>query len=175
VLSVNRAEEIKDMTGFEIFLFIVVVLIMLVGIVGVILPILPGTPLIFGAALLYAVITNFEQIDLQILIIFAVLVLIAQSLDWLAATYGVKRMGGSYFGVLGALIGMIAGILLSGLVGLIIGAFAGAVVFELMIGKKYDVALRAGLGSFIGFLVGGVVKFAIAAVMIGMFILKVLF
>jgi len=162
------------MTGFEIFLFIVALLIMLVGMLGVILPVLPGTPLIFGAALLYAVFTDFEQIDIQTLIIFGVLVLVAQLLDWLAATYGVKRMGGSYFGMLGAFIGMITGLIISGLLGLIIGAFIGAVVFELMIGKKYSVALRAGLGSFVGFLVGGVIKFAIAAVMIGMFIWGVL-
>ena len=87
-----------------------------------------------------------------------------------------KKMGGSYFGILGAFIGMIVGLFIPGvgIFGFIIGAFIGAFIFELLINKESKRALKAGIGSFVGFLVGGVIKFAIGVVMIGMFIWHVL-
>jgi uncharacterized protein YqgC (DUF456 family) len=165
------------MSWFEIIMFIIALMLMIVGMAGIILPLLPGVPIIFAAALLYGVATGFAQVTGQVILIFAILTAISLLLDWLATVIGVRKMGGSYLGMLGAFIGMIAGLLLPGvgIFGFIIGAFIGAVLFELLIGKTSKQAMRAGLGSFIGFLIGGVLRFAIGAVMIGIFIYRVLF
>ncbi|MCP4583048.1 MAG: DUF456 domain-containing protein [candidate division Zixibacteria bacterium] len=164
------------MSWLEIALFIITLLVMLVGMVGVILPMLPGVPVIFAAALIYAIITGFEVITGNILIIFGVMTAASFALDWVATAFGVKKMGGSLLGMLGAFLGMIVGLLLPGvgIIGFIIGAFIGAFVFEILIGKKTNEALRAGFGSFIGFLAGGVLKFVIGATMIGIFIYQIL-
>lgn len=159
----------------DIVLFIIAMIIMLVGLIGIIIPILPGVPLIFGALLIYALITKFQEISINVIIVCAILTVIAIIIDWLSVTYGVKKMGGSYFGMIGAFVGMIVGLLVGALVGLIIGAFLGAFILELFAGKKKDVALRAGIGSFFGFLAGGVIKFVIGAVMVGVFIWRTLF
>jgi len=165
------------MTWPEIALFIIAILIMLVGLIGVIIPMLPGVPIIFFATLIYGIITGFETITINILIIFALMTVASFALDWLATVYGVKKMGGSYLGMLGAFIGMIAGLLLPGvgIIGFIAGAFIGAFVFEILIGKKTHEALRAGFGSFIGFIAGGVLRFAIAVAMIGIFVYRTIF
>ena len=165
------------MPYYEIIFFIIAVLIMLVGLVGIILPVLPGVPLIFGAAFLYALVTGFRDITGQVILVFAVLAILSFIFDWLAATFGVKKMGGSYAGIIGAFIGMIVGLLLPGVgvVGFIIGAFIGAFVMEMLVNKESKKAFRAGVGSFIGFMIGGVMKFTIGAVMIGVFVWKVLF
>jgi hypothetical protein len=86
-------------------------------------------------------------------------------------------MGGSYAGMIGAFTGMIVGLSLPGvgIIGFIIGAFVGAYAMELLINKDSRVALRAGLGSFLGFLAGGLMKFVIGAIIIGVFIWQVLF
>ncbi len=138
---------------------------------------LPGVPVIFAAALIYGIITGFESITINILIIFGVLTVASFILDWLATVFGVKKMGGSYIGMLGAFIGMIVGLFLPGvgIVGFIVGAFVGAFIFEILIGKKTHEALRAGFGSFIGFLAGGVLRFAIAVAMIGIFVYRTIF
>jgi len=159
----------------EILLFAFALLVMLVGLVGVIIPILPGIPLILGASFVYALITNFQAVTWSIVGIFAILTAVSLVLDWLATTYGVKKMGGSYAGMIGAFGGMIIGLFSGAIVGLIVGAFVGAVVGELLAGKKSETALRAGVGSFLGFLAGGVVKFAIGAAMIGIFVWQILF
>ncbi len=164
------------MTGIEIALFILAVLIMLAGLAGTILPAVPGVPLVFATALLFAWLTNFDYVDGRTIGIFAIITGVSLVLDWAATTFGVKKMGGSWAGVVGAFIGMIVGLLIpgAGIVGFIVGAFVGAVGGELLIGKPTHTALRAGTGSFIGFILGGVLKFALACVMIGWFVWEVL-
>ncbi len=164
-----------SMTWWEILTFAMAVLFMLGGLIGTVLPVLPGIPVIFVVSLLYAFIDGFQHISEQTIGIFAVLTGAALLMDYLATVVGIKKMGGSYFGVAGAVIGMIVGFFVGGgLPGLVIGSFVGAVACEMLIGKKSQQALKAGLGAFLGFFLGGVVKFAIAATMIGVFIWKVL-
>jgi uncharacterized protein YqgC (DUF456 family) len=162
---------------YEILFFILALVIMLVGLIGIVLPILPGLPLIFGAALLYSIVTGFQYIGTKTIIIFACLTLVGMILDYVATSLGVKKMGGSTVGMIGAFIGMIVGLLIPGvgIFGFIIGAFVGAVVCELLIGKEAHNALKAGIGSFVGFLAGGVLRFVIGVIMVGIFFYQVLF
>jgi len=164
------------MSWGEIILFIAVLIVMLIGQIGIIIPVIPGVPMIFAAALVYAIITDFAAVSVNTIIIFGILAVLSLVLDWVATAFGVKKLGGSYFGILGSFLGMIVGLLIPGvgLVGFIAGAFIGAVLFEMLLGKESRTALRAGLGSFIGFLAGGILKFAIGAAMIGVFVWKVL-
>ena len=62
-----------------------------------------------------------------------------------------------------------------GIFGFVIGAFVGAFLLELLVNKESKKALRAGLGSFIGFLAGSVLRLVIGAAMIGIFVWQVLF
>jgi len=165
------------MSWLEITLFIITLVVMIVGLAGVFLPVLPGVPIIFGAAFLYALITGFSTISGQTLIVFAILTIVSLGLDWAASIIGIKKMGGSYAGMIGAFMGMIVGLLLPGvgIIGFIIGAFIGAYAMEFLVNKNSRVALRAGLGSFLGFLVGGLMKFVIGVIIIGVFIWQVLF
>ncbi|UCC79837.1 MAG: DUF456 domain-containing protein [Candidatus Zixiibacteriota bacterium] len=164
------------MTWLEIILFIAALIFMFVGLLGVILPVLPGIPLIFGVALVFSILTDFTYLSGQTIIIMGILAVISLILDWIATLFGVKRMGGSKAGIFGAFIGMIVGLFIPGvgIFGFVIGAFVGAFIFELMVNRESKKALKAGLGSFIGFLVGGVLKLVVGAVMIGMFIWHVL-
>lgn len=165
-----------DMTWLDILLFIGAILIMLVGLIGAVVPVIPGALLIFITTLVYAVITDFQEITKDTLIVLLIITAVTYLLEWLSTTFGVKRMGGSLWGVLGAFVGMIVGLVIpgAGLIGFIVGAFAGAVIFELIIGKTTNEAFKAGLGSFIGFLAGGIIKLILCSVMIGIFVWNVL-
>jgi uncharacterized protein YqgC (DUF456 family) len=161
----------------HIILFVLTLLVMLIGLLGVILPVLPGIPMIFGATLVYAILTDFTVITARTVIVFGVLAILSLILDWIATAFGVKRMGGSYMGILGAFLGMIIGLIIPGIgiFGFVICSFVGAFAFEMIRGKESREAMRAGFGSFIGFLIGGVLRFVIGATMIGVFIWKILF
>jgi hypothetical protein len=70
---------------------------------------------------------------------------------------------------------ILIGPLAAGFPGLILGPFVGAAAGELLRGRSCREALRSGWGTFIGFLVGSVVKIAVGVVMIGTFIWWMLF
>lgn len=162
------------MTFLEILLFVVVLIIMIIGLAGIILPVLPGIPLIFGAAVLYAILTGFEEVNLYLLLIFAGFTVVGLVIDYLANYLSVRRMGGGKAGAIGAVIGLLIGIWF-GVLYIVLLPFLLAVVFELIAGKEGRQALTAGFGAFVGLLFGGLTKFIIGCVMIGIFVKAVLF
>ncbi len=163
------------MEWWKIVVLILSLAMMLIGLAGTLLPIIPGAPLIFVVVLVYGVIDGFTAVTGGTIAVMAILAGAALLCDYLSTVIGVKRMGGSNYGVAGAFVGMIAGFFLGmGLPGLIIGPIVGAVLFESLLGPQTNNALKAGLGSFLGFLLGGVIRFALGAAMIGIFVWQVL-
>jgi uncharacterized protein YqgC (DUF456 family) len=162
------------MSILEIVLFIAALIVMLVGLAGVILPVLPGIPLIFAAAAIYGILTGFQDITFQLILIFAGITVFGLIVDYIANYFSVKKMGGGTAGAVGAVIGLLVGIFIHW-VAIIILPFVLAVMFELIAGRKGGRALKAGTGAFIGLMFGGLLRFIIGCVMIGIFIWKILF
>jgi hypothetical protein len=152
----------------DTLLYLLAALLVIAGIVGSILPALPGLPLVFGGLLLAAWVGDFQQVGWITLTILGVLALIAMAVDMLASVLGTRRTGASSLAVLGAAIGTIVG-LLFGILGLLVGPFAGALIGELLAGRHLDQAARAGLGAWLGFVVGTLAKLALAFSMLGVF------
>lgn len=155
-------------------LFILAMLIMLVGLAGTILPMLPGLPIMWVGALVYALLSGFEKIGWGYLGVFAVLVAVVSLLDYVANLCGAKRMGASGWGLAGAFFGMLIGLFTGGLIGLLLGSFLGAILGEILGGRKGSQAFRAGVGTFLGFLGGTLVKFLVGCAMIGVFVWQVM-
>ncbi len=144
--------------------------LMVAGALGTLLPFLPGCPLIFAGALLYAWHTGFAVVSWKILFVLLALTLLSEVLEKVAALIGAKRYGASRWGLIGALLGGIGGVILAGPLGLIFGPFLGAVVLELLHGRALTGAFRAGFGALIGMLGGVLGKLLIALIMIGVFL-----
>jgi len=66
------------------------------------------------------------------------------------------------------MIGLLAGLFIPP-IGIIVGPFIGAVAGEMLAGNKQN-ALKAGFGSFIGFIAGTVVKMLVSLIMLYYFI-----
>ncbi len=163
------------MTVWDVLLLITTMLVMLFGLLGSLLPVIPGLPIIWGASLLYAILTGFEDITQSYLITFGLLTVFVLLMDYVAGIYGAKRMGASRWGLVGAVAGMIVGIIVGNLPGFILGPLIGAVAFELLIGRKFKEAMKAGFGTFLGFLAGTVMKLVLSFIMIGVFLWAILF
>lgn len=154
----------------------IVWILIFVGLVGTILPGLPGVGLVFGGMLLYALYFGVATIGMTTLIILGVVTVFSFLIDLLASLYGAKRFGASRYGLIGSLALGIIGLVFLSLPGLFLGVFAGAVVGEYFLAKKSaEAALKAGLGSVLGFLSGAVLKLIVALVMIGVFVAKIWF
>jgi uncharacterized protein YqgC (DUF456 family) len=158
-----------------IVLFVLTLIVLLFGLAGTIIPMLPGLPIMWAGALIYAILTGFARIGPTYLIVFGILTVVVQVLDYVANLYGAKKMGASGWGIFGALVGMLVGLFTGGVIGLVAGSFAGAILGEILIGKTGSQALKAGLGTFLGFLGGTLIKFAVGCAMLGIFLWQVIF
>ena len=140
----------------EIFLLILAFLCMVIGIVGCIIPGLPGVPVAY-VGLWIAQATDKIDSSWQMLLIWGIVTVVVSVLDYVVPAWGTKKYGGTKYGVWGSTIGVFVG-LFFGAVGVILGPLVGAILGEMISGKQFNEALRAGWGSFIGILAGTVLK-----------------
>lgn len=160
------------MTAEQIIGLSLALFIMCVGLGGSVLPGLPSTPLVLAAAIghrLYFGATSASNLVLGVLI---VLTLLSLAMDYLTSMFGAKKLGASWRGVLGAMVGGLIGIFFS-LPGIILGPFLGALAFELAGGRDFKDSSRAGLGAMLGLLVGAIGKLACCLAMMGLFTVNV--
>lgn len=137
-----------------------------VGVLGTILPVLPGAPLLLLGMILYGVVCGFEQMSWSFFLIQILALILTFVIDYLANIWGVRRFGGSNYGVWGSIIGLILGVVLMGPIGIILGPFLGAVIGELLLKKSLQDSFKAGLGALLGLVGSSTLKLVIMAGMI---------
>lgn len=145
----------------DYFLIIIAVLLILFGLLGCILPVIPGPPLSF-VGLLLVHFTHWGPVDSNILIWLGIGAAVATVLDYIFPIWATKRFGGSKRGIWGSTIGLIIGLFLFPPFGIIIGPFAGAFIGEITANQDQRTAFKSAIGSFVGFLLGTGLKFAIS-------------
>lgn len=144
------------------------VILVLVGMAGVILPALPGLPLVFVGMLLAAWVGDFQQIGWLPLVLLGLLTLLSVAVDFFATLVGAKRVGASRKALWGAMLGTFVGIFF-GPIGLFAGPFVGALAGELWHGRQLGQATKVGLGTWLGIVLGTVLKLGLAFAMVGLF------
>ena len=168
----------------DILLIILGAICLLLGLIGCVAPVLPGVPLSYlGLLLLHF--TDRVQFSWQFLVVWGVVVVVIQILDYFIPAWGTKKFGGTKYGVWGSTIGLFVGLFM-GPLGIVVGPFIGAVLGELIYfnrhpqttlseteqnkNSNFNRALRAGCGSFIGLLTGTLIKVICCGVMIAYFV-----
>jgi uncharacterized protein YqgC (DUF456 family) len=154
-----------------IFAIICAVLI-IVGLLGVILPFLPGIPVAWLGLFIYAIGTDWERISVTTIIVFAALTVFALLLDYIAPLLGAKKYKAGKWGIIGASIGLLLGIIIFQMWGIILGPLLGALIGELAAGKPADQAFKSAFGTLVGFLFGSLMKVVLILVMAGFFIVS---
>lgn len=155
----------------DLFLLLVGFIFMLVGIIGSFIPVLPG-PTMSWIGLLLLYLTKTVTDDWFFLGATLVVALIVFALDYIIPVMGTKKFGGSKAGMIGTTVGLLVAIFfpIFGIFGIIIWPFIGALVGELINKADSNTALKAAFGSFLGFLTGTFIKFVIAVIYLGFFI-----
>lgn len=136
---------------------------MITGLLGSVLPILPGPPISYAGILLLHF-SSYAQYSTRFLILYAALTAIVAVLDYIIPVWGTKHFGGTKYGAWGSTIGVIVGLFI-GPAGLILGPFFGAFIGEIVAGRKFNEAFRAGFGSFIGFITGTLMKIVLSIIL----------
>ena len=156
------------MTTQEIIGFIIAEGFMVIGAVGSMLPAIPSTPVVFLAALGHKIYFGDNSISYLILAILGAITLFSLVMDYIASLVGARKLGATWRGVGGALIGGILGLFL-GPWGILIGPFIGALTFEMMGGRQFEEASKAGFGALLGIVAGTLGKFISAIAMASLF------
>ena len=142
---------------------VVGIIVMLVGILGCLLPLLPGPPLCYLALLIQQLRTD-PPFPSKFLWIWAGITIAITALDYIIPLFSTRRFGGTKYGVWGCTIGLIAGFWM-GPLGIIIGPFVGVFIGEIIASNDSGIALKAAWGSFVGFLLGTILKLVVCLVM----------
>ncbi|MEA2601046.1 MAG: uncharacterized protein QOF89_2038 [Acidobacteriota bacterium] len=155
-------------------IWLLAILLVLAGIAGTVLPALPGAPLVFLGLLCAAWADHFQKVGWFTLTILAILTVLAVAVDFLAKTYGAKRVGASWLALSGAIVGTIVGLFFS-IPGLIFGPFLGAVAGEWLSVRNLRQAGKVGLGTWLGMILGIAGNLALIFAMVGIFVLAYVF
>jgi uncharacterized protein YqgC (DUF456 family) len=161
--------SIEQITGL-----IVAILIMAVGVAGSILPGLPSAPLVLLGAVAHKIYFGMTGVGWLAMSHLVALTAFSLVMDYLASVYGAKRLGATWRGAVGAIVGGLIGLFFN-LPGLLLGPFVGALVFEMAGGRKFKESSRAGLGATLGLLAGALGKVLCCLAMMCLFTANVIY
>ena len=128
---------------------------------------LPGAALVLAGLSWLAWLDGFDRLGAGTIILLIILTLASYAIDLLSTAVGARRFGASRQAIVGALVGTVVG-LFFGLPGVVIGPFLGAVVGGFAERGLLNDATRAGLGAWLGILVGTAAKLALIFAMVGL-------
>jgi uncharacterized protein YqgC (DUF456 family) len=157
----------------EILLYVLGAAALLVGLAGVVLPAIPGAVLLAAGAVLVGWADGFTRVSGVTVAACVLLAALIWAVDLAAGILGARAFGASRWAVIGSGVGLLVGLFL-GLPGIVLGPAVGALVLEYARDPDFEKALRAGVGAFLGFVLGSVVKVGLAFVLIGVLVLGLL-
>jgi uncharacterized protein YqgC (DUF456 family) len=157
----------------DTLLWVLSAALIVLGVAGTVLPALPGTALGLAGIVLGAWIDDFVHVSVGTVVVITVLAALAWVLDYVAGLLGARRAGASTRALVGAAIGTVAGLFM-GLVGVLFMPLIGAAIGEYLAQRDERRALKVGVATWLGMMVGLIAKVVIAFMMIGIFVAALL-
>lgn len=149
-------------------------LLIVAGLAGTVLPALPGTAFVLAGILLGAWIDDFTRVPVWVVGVCTVLAILAWVLDYVAGLMGARRAGASKQALIGAAVGTVVGIFM-GIVGVLFMPLVGAAVGEYLARKDQRKAVTVGVATWLGIMAGLLAKVVLACMMIGIFVIALVF
>ena len=154
----------------DILAWILIIAFFVIAFIGLIYPIIPSVIFILGGFVVYGLFYSFGDLPWWFCLIEVLLVVLLFGADTISNLVGVKKFGGSKAGMWGSTIGLLVGPFVIPFLGILVGPFLGAVIAELLVARTtWEQALKAGVGSLVGFLTSIVTKGIVQALMIILF------
>lgn len=135
-----------------------------VGLIGCFIPVLPGPTLNLISLVMLHFYAGASSVSLTLVGWMCLLVLIAMGMDNLLPIITARAGGSSRYGIIGASIGLLAGIFFFPPFGIVLGAFTGALAGEYYGQRSKSAAFKAGVATIVGFGLSLAFKLAVSGV-----------
>lgn len=159
----------------EILLWILVIALFITSFIGLVFPVLPSVFAVWGGFLIYHFFINATELTTFFWISMVILTAILLLADIFANSLAVKRFGGSKQGERVAAVSVIIGAFVYPPFGILALPFIAVIITEYWQHQDLPSALRAAVGTLIGFLSGKFAEGIIQFIMIGWFFILVWF
>ncbi|HLP90018.1 MAG TPA: DUF456 family protein [Nostocaceae cyanobacterium] len=151
------------------------IILMMVGVIGAVVPALPGSSLILIGVIVWGIVQKSITAIQIPLIVTTIVFLLSIGVDFLAGYIGAKQAGASKWGQIGAFVGIILGLFgllptipiggpLGPLIGILMGPLLGAIIGEYLYCRDLKIAIKAGIGIFVGTVVGNLIQGLLAII-----------
>lgn len=157
----------------EIVIWIVIIACFIASFASIIFPIIPAPLVLWIGFLSYFFFSDGDPLSLFFWIGVGILTIVLIVSDIVANSYFVKKYGGSKWGERLAGVGVIIGSFIIPPFGIIIVPFVLVIITELAQKRATNEALKAAIGSLLGFLSGTVAKIIIQLIMIIWFFFEI--
>jgi uncharacterized protein YqgC (DUF456 family) len=154
-------------------LWILCFVLILLGLAGTVLPVLPGTVLVWAGIMLGAWIDDFTRVGMITVLVISMLAVLAWGLDYVAGLMGAQKAGASKLALLGAAVGTVLGLFM-GLVGVFFMPLFGAAMGEYLARRDQTRAVKVGVATWLGIMLGLIAKVVLAFIMVGIFVAALL-
>ncbi|MFO7316270.1 MAG: DUF456 family protein [Bacilli bacterium] len=160
----------------EILAWLLIIICFIIAFAGLLYPVIPSVLFLLFGFILYGLFFSFAELSWWFWLIEILFVVLLFMADALANLVSVKKFGGTKAGLWGSTIGLLIGPFIIPYLGIIIGPFIGAVLGEFIVARSdFPQAVRAGIGSLVGFLTSVITKSILQLVMILIFIIAIVF
>lgn len=162
---------------WDVLIIIGVVFMCLISLVMTALR-LPGIWLIVATGVVYGWWSEWESVDLTILLILSGIALLGELVEFGMSVFTSRKAGASNRAAWGGLIGGLVGMILFSIpvpiigtvIGALLGCFAGAMIGELTVKNQIGQGVKVGFFAAVGFVLGTVAKLAFAMIMSGILV-----
>ena len=148
-------------------------ILLILAFIGCVVPVLPGPLLAFTGLLCARGIAPHESPSLGMIAAAACFVTVTLVLDYIVPAMGAKKFNCGRMGVFGCIAGTIIGLFFMPF-GLILGPFLGAMLGELIAGKKLRQSLKGATGAFLGYVTGILLKLVCCGCLAALFVKTVM-
>jgi uncharacterized protein YqgC (DUF456 family) len=149
--------------------------IIFLSFVGIIYPIIPSIVVLWGGFAVYRFLINSNELSIWFWSGMLVITVVLIAADIIANSYFVKKYGGSKTSERIATIATIIGSFIIPPFGIILIPFLAVLVTEYIVQKNWLKAIKVGSATVVAFLGGSIAKVLIQLLMIGIFIISVIF
>ena len=158
----------------DIILYFIIALFFIFSLIGSFIPIIPDVLPIWGGIAIYHFFIKGDILTHNFFISLVIITIIIQLADFLANAYFVKKSGGNNLSILGAFLGLLAGMIFLPPLGIIIGPFFGVLVVEYINNRDRDQSLKTALATLVAYLGSGFIKFVLQIIIIIWFLFIIL-